>query len=55
MEQQQSTLSWRVAKKGKNAKKGKKGKLSKAAISSSDDDEVPIIHQVSTFDVIKQV
>uniref|UniRef100_A0A0N5ATS8 AP-3 complex subunit delta n=1 Tax=Syphacia muris TaxID=451379 RepID=A0A0N5ATS8_9BILA len=50
MEQQQSTLSWRVAKKGKNAKKGKKGKLSKAAISSSDDDEVPIIHQVNRAD-----
>lgn len=43
MEQQQSTLSWKAAKKEKKKAKGKKNKL---GIISSDDDDIPVIHQV---------
>ncbi|VDK48871.1 unnamed protein product [Anisakis simplex] len=43
MQQQQSTLSWKSAKKDKN----KKLKSKKEVISSSDDDDIPIIHQVN--------
>lgn len=45
MEQQQSTLSWRSAKKEKKKGKGKKHKNVKE-ISSSDEDDIPVIHQV---------
>uniref|UniRef100_A0A158Q7G9 Adaptin_N domain-containing protein n=1 Tax=Elaeophora elaphi TaxID=1147741 RepID=A0A158Q7G9_9BILA len=46
MEQQQSTLTWKTAKKEKKKVKGKKNKISKE-ISSSDDDDIPVIHQVN--------
>ncbi|VDK84565.1 unnamed protein product [Litomosoides sigmodontis] len=46
MERQQSTLSWKVANKGKKKAKGKKNKLGKE-ITSSDDDDIPVIHQVN--------
>ncbi|VBB29920.1 unnamed protein product [Acanthocheilonema viteae] len=46
MEQQQSTLSWKTAKKEKKKVKEKKNKVGKE-ISSSDDDDIPVIHQVN--------
>ncbi|VDM19702.1 unnamed protein product [Wuchereria bancrofti] len=46
MEQQQSTLSWKTAKKEKKKVKGRKNKVGKE-ISSSDDDDIPVIHQVN--------
>lgn len=46
MEQQQSTLSWKTAKKEKKKAKGRKNKVGKE-ISSSDDDDIPVIHQVN--------
>lgn len=45
MEQQQSTLSWKTVKKEKKKVKGRKNKVGKE-ISSSDDDDIPVIHQV---------
>lgn len=45
MEQQQSTLSWKNAKK--ENKKGKHGKnMLLKEVSSSDEDDIPVIHQV---------
>ncbi|VDO48453.1 unnamed protein product [Onchocerca flexuosa] len=41
MEQQQSTLSWKIAKKEKKKVKGRKNKVSRE-ISSSDDDDIPV-------------
>uniref|UniRef100_A0A915Q751 AP-3 complex subunit delta n=1 Tax=Setaria digitata TaxID=48799 RepID=A0A915Q751_9BILA len=46
MEQQQSTLSWKSAKKEKSKVKNQKNKDIKE-ISSSDDDDIPVIHQVN--------
>ncbi|EFO25936.1 hypothetical protein LOAG_02545 [Loa loa] len=46
MERQQSTLSWKTAKKEKKKVKGRKNKVDKE-ISSSDDDDIPVIHQVN--------
>lgn len=54
MEQQQSTLSWRAAKKEKRLRRTKKGKTSKAVVSSSDDDELVIVHQVG-FEIVPEV
>uniref|UniRef100_A0A914VDM2 AP-3 complex subunit delta n=1 Tax=Plectus sambesii TaxID=2011161 RepID=A0A914VDM2_9BILA len=45
MEQQESTLSWKKAKKEKRKKKGKKGR-----VSSSDDEDLPVVHQVNRAD-----
>ncbi|VDN04837.1 unnamed protein product [Thelazia callipaeda] len=45
MKQQQSTLSWKSAKKEKKKRK-KKNKFVRE-ISSSDDDDIPVIHQVN--------
>lgn len=44
MERQQSTLSWKSAKKEKEKVQGKK-KIVKE-MSTSDDDDIPVIHQV---------
>ncbi|TMS34312.1 hypothetical protein L596_001937 [Steinernema carpocapsae] len=55
MEQQESTLSWKKAKeekkskkKGKDKKKGKK--KGAGAVSSSEEDDLPIVHQVNRDD-----
>ncbi|CAJ0963494.1 unnamed protein product, partial [Mesorhabditis belari] len=53
MEQQDSTLTWKNAKKEKKKEKTKKGKGKKkraAEESSSDEDEVAIVHQVNRND-----
>ncbi|CAG9538502.1 unnamed protein product [Cercopithifilaria johnstoni] len=47
MEQQQSTLLWKTAKKEKKKVKGKRNKVNSEEISSSDDDDIPVIHQVN--------
>ncbi|VDM38019.1 unnamed protein product [Toxocara canis] len=49
MQQQQSTLTWKTAKKGKK-KKDRKRKDAKAVLSSSEEDDVPIVHQVNRAD-----
>ncbi|KAK0394864.1 hypothetical protein QR680_000975 [Steinernema hermaphroditum] len=53
MEQQESTLSWKKAKEEKKSKKGKKGKKGRknvVVVSSSEDDDLPIVHQVNRDD-----